>query len=956
MGAHMDEGNNMSNSAAGGPVTPNGAGTSAPSGSSGGGRGGFKKLFSRRKVNSGGNDASPRRTEESAPATTPKSLSAQRNERASKKGKRWTSRLSGGSGKKDEREDGGDGTNRSAHHSSNNDTTTSHGPTSPSEPSKLDRLASEVPPPQELTPEEVEARRTAVMQKQLIKERDGFCRRVDFYDGQVITVDDRPSYELGSYLGGGVAGVVYEGHRLRPMEEYPVRLGAAEDTPVEEIPGFEEKHRPPSIVNVWGCMPASAEDAVDETPQKTVPRGGSTLTENSIVTDNSNTVKRRVRTFKEDQALEMTVNNDQHVMIDAPDAPSRSNHYAKAVSMSQNGDLDDASISYGLMEETVAIKVLNPVGFRTLAQESLKDAVVARKGARLDPDVVAGKQPMEERHVWWLVNPNSRNLRTLQRYSVPSDPTAPRRVEVDRGTADRGLRISLVAAFKDDQGQLRELPLTRCIEIWGHVPFGASDAEFRGLIKAIDAINAGHPPPPLPAFFKEGGVPGRVATEKTDFTDTTEGSSLQDGRPKAMESKRTGIYRAATQARTTVYCDELKAYIALPAVPSKYIKWLRQRRAATKEIRNMMLIGRHRNVVHLFEVLELIQEKKSTMFLILELVRGGELFDLISSNAAKLAKDDIVPAGYTESETVMRKFFRELASGVRYCHHNGIAHRDLKPENLLVHNGKDGKCTLKIADFGLSAVFGSIGEAAPDDTTLGDNSYISSYMSAPPPADEDPTMAPALPPLEDGESPLKNHVSKIMRAGGSALSYFTCGVVDEAMLGPCAPSQKGEFSENPSPLKRMTSVVGSPHYVAPEIISQNEKKKHRSVGYDGTKADVWSAGVILYAMLFRSLPFGEDLLRCPRYQSFKKWYDEVKTKGRRASALAALDPVITEQDEMELLGPQWFFPSKSSPESKDLIVSMLNPDPDLRPTINMVLRHPWLLREGPSKTPITANV
>jgi serine/threonine protein kinase len=42
----------------------------------------------------------------------------------------------------------------------------------------------------------------------------------------------------------------------------------------------------------------------------------------------------------------------------------------------------------------------------------------------------------------------------------------------------------------------------------------------------------------------------------------------------------------------------------------------------------MMLIARHRNVVHFYEVLEYIQDAKSTMFLILELVRGGELFHL----------------------------------------------------------------------------------------------------------------------------------------------------------------------------------------------------------------------------------------------------------------------------------------------------------------------------------------
>ena len=98
----------------------------------------------------------------------------------------------------------------------------------------------------------------------------------------------------------------------------------------------------------------------------------------------------------------------------------------------------------------------------------------------------------------------------------------------------------------------------------------------------------------------------------------------------------------------------------------------------------MMLIGRHRNVVHLYEVLEYIQDAKSTMFLILELVRGGELFDLISnnSNGGKKGVD-------ADLELQMRKYFRELASGIFYCHANGIAHRDLKPENLLVHTGVD---------------------------------------------------------------------------------------------------------------------------------------------------------------------------------------------------------------------------------------------------------------------------
>ena len=56
----------------------------------------------------------------------------------------------------------------------------------------------------------------------------------------------------------------------------------------------------------------------------------------------------------------------------------------------------------------------------------------------------------------------------------------------------------------------------------------------------------------------------------------------------------------------------------------------------------MMSIGRHKNVVHLYEVLEYIQDSKSTMFLILDLVWGGELFDLISSNASSPNNNQIM--------------------------------------------------------------------------------------------------------------------------------------------------------------------------------------------------------------------------------------------------------------------------------------------------------------------------
>lgn len=213
-----------------------------------------------------------------------------------------------------------------------------------------------------------------------------------------------------------------------------------------------------------------------------------------------------------------------------------------------------------------------------------------------------------------------------------------------------------------------------------------------------------------------------------------------------------------------------------------------------REIVIMKLID-HPNIMRLYDV----WETSSELFLILEYVEGGELFDYLCN------KGRLVP-----SEAL--GYFQQIITAIHYCHRFNIAHRDLKPENLLLDKNKN----IKVADFGMAAWQG------------------------------------------------KNDM--------------------------------------------LQTACGSPHYAAPEVIMGR--------AYNGSSSDIWSCGVILFALLAGRLPFDDEDL-----------------------------PTLLEKVKLG----RYMMPPDIDSRAKNLISRMLEKDVNKRITIPEILSHPFYLSQKPKK-------
>jgi len=123
--------------------------------------------------------------------------------------------------------------------------------------------------------------------------------------------------------------------------------------------------------------------------------------------------------------------------------------------------------------------------------------------------------------------------------------------------------------------------------------------------------------------------------------------------------------------------------------------------------------------------------------------------------------------------------------------------------------------------------------------------------------------------------------------------------VQIADLGVC-----NEFS---GPDATLSSTAGTPAFTAPEAISDSN--------FSGKASDIWSLGVTLFSLVYGKVPFTADTIPA--------LYHKIQTQ------------------------PLVFPPSPTlSSDLHDLIVKMLQKDPNERITLQQIKEHPWVTRHG----------
>ncbi|CAI9116254.1 OLC1v1017351C2 [Oldenlandia corymbosa var. corymbosa] len=108
------------------------------------------------------------------------------------------------------------------------------------------------------------------------------------------------------------------------------------------------------------------------------------------------------------------------------------------------------------------------------------------------------------------------------------------------------------------------------------------------------------------------------------------------------------------------------------------------------------------------------------------------------------------------------------------------------------------------------------------------------------------------------------------------------------------------------------STVGTPAYIAPEVLSKKE--------YDGKLADVWSCGVTLYVMLVGAYPFEDP--------------SDPKNFRKSIGRILTVNYSIPEQVRISI-------------ECRHLLSRIFVANPEKRISISEIRKHPWYLKNLP---------
>lgn len=164
------------------------------------------------------------------------------------------------------------------------------------------------------------------------------------------------------------------------------------------------------------------------------------------------------------------------------------------------------------------------------------------------------------------------------------------------------------------------------------------------------------------------------------------------------------------RGRFSVVCEcvhkETKKHCAVKIIDKATIE-PEEKSLLRTEIAVLKLVN-HPNIIKL----EGLYESKNHLYIVMEMLKGGELFERIVGRPR-----------FSELEAA--RLLRPLLESVAYLHDLGIVHRDLKPENILCGEELED---LKIADFGLSkmilpkekmdAACGTLSYVAPEVLTM----------------------------------------------------------------------------------------------------------------------------------------------------------------------------------------------------------------------------------------------